>query len=138
MGLDRAIAALGMYGAIEAIERIEDALVGITDDHSGTCPSWERPIPVERLEMTPGRASARAGFTADDTPARSRRGTRHGERTDAFPPLSNGLDLVRIAHDPRVLAESQARHPSSVRHEPAPHDEQSPISTRGPNRDAAS
>ena len=31
-GLDRAIAALGMYGAIEAIEKIEDALVGERTD----------------------------------------------------------------------------------------------------------
>ena len=69
-GLDRAIAAIGMYGAIEAIEKIEDALVG--------------------------------------------------ERTDAVRPPLNALDVVRVAHDPRVLAESQARHPSSVRHEPAP------------------
>jgi RNA polymerase-binding transcription factor DksA len=136
-GLDRAMAALGMYGAIEAIEKIEDALVRVTDDQYGTCQSCDRPISFERLEMIPQTRLCAVCLTADEGPTRSRRDTRGGERTDALPPPPSALEVLRVAHDPRVFAESRARHPSSVRHEhaldnPSPK-EPLPIVTRRPN-----
>jgi hypothetical protein len=52
---------------------------------------------------------------------------RLGQRTDAASPPRSAPAVARVVHDPRVLAASRARHPSSVRHEHAP----------GPNRDVA-
>ena len=52
-GLDRAMAALHMYSAREAIEEIEDALVRIRDGGSGTCQSCGQPIAFARLEVFP-------------------------------------------------------------------------------------
>ena len=59
-GLDRAIAALGMYGAIEAIEKIEDALVGERTDVSPLHPlmrstlSGSLMIPASSPRARPG------------------------------------------------------------------------------------
>jgi RNA polymerase-binding transcription factor DksA len=52
-GFDRAMAALHMYAAREAIEEIHDALVRIEDGSYGTCLSCGRAIPLERLEAIP-------------------------------------------------------------------------------------
>ena len=49
-GLDRAMAALHMYAAREAIEEIHDALVRIENGSYGSCLSCGRAIPLERLE----------------------------------------------------------------------------------------
>jgi hypothetical protein len=135
-GLDRAMAALGMYGAIEAIEKIKDALVRITADPYGTCQSCDRPIPFERLEVIPQTRFCAACLTADDTLAQSL-GPHGGGHADALPPPPTALEVVRVAHDPRVVADSRARHSTSVRHEHAPDDsspdERSPICIRGLN-----
>ena len=50
---DRAMAALHMYGAREAIEEIEDALLRIRDGGYGTCQSCGQPIAFARLEVFP-------------------------------------------------------------------------------------
>jgi RNA polymerase-binding transcription factor DksA len=50
---DRALAALHMYVAREAMEEIDAALARIDDGSYGTCQSCERPIPLERLETMP-------------------------------------------------------------------------------------
>ena len=50
---DRAIAALRMFSAREALERIEDALVRIDDGSYAICQSCGRPIALDRLEVTP-------------------------------------------------------------------------------------
>jgi RNA polymerase-binding transcription factor DksA len=53
-GRDRAMAALHMYGAREAIEEVEDALLRIRDGGYGTCQSCGQPISFARLEVFPG------------------------------------------------------------------------------------
>jgi RNA polymerase-binding transcription factor DksA len=50
---DRAMAALSMYVAYEAMEEIADAVARIDDGSYGLCQSCERPIPLERLETSP-------------------------------------------------------------------------------------
>jgi RNA polymerase-binding transcription factor DksA len=50
---DRAMAALGMYVAYEAMEEIEDAVARIECGSYGLCQSCKRPIPLERLETSP-------------------------------------------------------------------------------------
>jgi RNA polymerase-binding transcription factor DksA len=52
-GLDRAMAALQMYGAREAIEEIDDALLRIRDGGYGTCQECGQPIAFARLEVFP-------------------------------------------------------------------------------------
>ena len=52
-GLVRAMAALKMFSAREAIEAIADALVRIADGSLGICPSCDRPIPFELLDAIP-------------------------------------------------------------------------------------
>jgi RNA polymerase-binding transcription factor DksA len=51
--LDRAITALHMYGAREAIEEVDDALARMEHYGYGTCLSCGRPIPFEHLEVVP-------------------------------------------------------------------------------------
>ena len=58
-GLDRAMAALRMYDAREAIEEIEDALVRLDNSDHGSCGSCGRPIPFVHLDTIP-----QAGFCA--------------------------------------------------------------------------
>ena len=58
-GLDRAMAALRMYDAREAIEEIEDALVRLDTSDHGSCGSCGRPIPFVHLDTI-----AQAGFCA--------------------------------------------------------------------------
>jgi RNA polymerase-binding transcription factor DksA len=50
---DRAMAALSMYVAYEAMEEIADAVARIDDGSYGLCQSCDRPIPLERLETSP-------------------------------------------------------------------------------------
>ena len=57
-GLDHAMAALHMYGAREAIEEIEDALLRIRDGGYGTCQSCGQPNAFARLEVFPRRGVA--------------------------------------------------------------------------------
>src|SRR5437868_5217563 len=56
---DRAMAALHMYIAREAIEEIDDALVRMRDGGYGTCKSCAQHIAFARLEAFPG-----AGYCA--------------------------------------------------------------------------
>jgi RNA polymerase-binding transcription factor DksA len=50
---DRAMAALSMYVAYEAMEEIADAVARIDDGSYGRCQSCERQIPLELLETSP-------------------------------------------------------------------------------------
>jgi len=52
-GLVRAMAALKMFSAREAIEAMADALARIDDGGLGICPSCGGPIPFEFLEAIP-------------------------------------------------------------------------------------
>ena len=69
----RATTALHMYGAVEAIEEFEDALVRLDDGRYGTCQSCGRPIPIERLEVLPQTRFCAACPTAADRRLQSRR-----------------------------------------------------------------
>jgi RNA polymerase-binding transcription factor DksA len=51
--LDRAVTALHMYGAREAIEEVDEALARIDHHGYGTCVSCGRPIPFEHLKVVP-------------------------------------------------------------------------------------
>ena len=50
---DRAMAALAMYVAYEAMEEIADAVARLADGSYGRCQLCERPIPLELLETSP-------------------------------------------------------------------------------------
>jgi RNA polymerase-binding transcription factor DksA len=52
-GLVRAMAALRMFTAREAIEAIAAALARIDDGGFGICPSCDGPVPLELLEAIP-------------------------------------------------------------------------------------
>jgi hypothetical protein len=124
-GVDRATTALHMYSAVEAIEEFEDALVRLDDGRYGNCQSCDRPIPTERLEVLPQtRFCADCPAAADShLQSRPRRGRR--EQRDGCAPSADWLAVARATVDPGVLAESAARHPSSlhyeyVRGDPAP------------------
>lgn len=136
--INRAMAALHMYRAIEAIEEIQDALDRIKDGRYGTCQSCNGPIPFERLEVIPQTRFCDVCHTAIDLPAPSRRGPVRGERA-VLP--SRAFTVERLAHDPRDLAESRDRHPSSIRYANSPYDaasdERTPGCSRKPERDAA-
>jgi RNA polymerase-binding transcription factor len=92
-GRDRAMAALHMFTAREAIEEIEDAFVRIDDGRYGTCQSCDQPIPLERLQMIPQArtcaACPRPGASSADGPAASRLGQGRGEHTG--PPSARGV-----------------------------------------------
>lgn len=62
-GRDRAMAALHMYVAREAIEEIQDALLRIRDGDYGTCQSCGQRIELARLEVFP-RARCCRGCSA--------------------------------------------------------------------------
>jgi RNA polymerase-binding transcription factor DksA len=51
--LDRATSARQVYVALEALEEINAALARVEDGSYGACGSCARPIPFERLEVTP-------------------------------------------------------------------------------------
>jgi DnaK suppressor protein len=114
-GVERATTALHMFSAVEAIEEFERALVRLGDGRYGTCESCGRPIPTERLEVLPQAGSCAACPTAADRRLRSRRD--RGRLGDGCPPSPAWLARSRAAVDPVVLAESAARHPSSLRDE---------------------
>jgi DnaK suppressor protein len=136
--INRAMAALHMYSAIEAIEEIQDALVRISDGRYGTCQSCNGPIPFERLAVKPQTRFCDVCSTAVDPPERSRRSRVRGERA-VLP--SRALTVERLAADRRDLTESRHRHPSSIRYANSPYDpasdEHSPGCSRKPERDAA-
>jgi RNA polymerase-binding transcription factor DksA len=50
---NRAMAALGMFVAYEAVEEIADAVARIDDGNYGLCQSCQQQIPLERLETSP-------------------------------------------------------------------------------------
>ena len=54
---DRAMAALHVYCAPEAIEEVENTHIRIDDGGSGFCQSHDPPLPMERVEAIP-----QAGF----------------------------------------------------------------------------
>lgn len=115
-GVERATTALHMYGAVEAIEEFADALVRVEDGSYGTCQSCGRPIPIERLEVNPQARSCAACPTAADRRLRSRRPRGQPEPHDGWPARVN-RPTWRAAVDSGVLAESTARHSSSLRRE---------------------
>ena len=121
-GVDRATTALHMYSAVEAIEEFEGALVRLDDGRYGTCQSCDRPIPTERLEVLPQTRFCAACPTAADSPLQSRRRRGRREHRDGCPPPADWLAAARATVDPGVLAESAARHPSSLHHEHVPDD----------------
>ena len=94
-GCDRAMAALRMYRAREAIEEFEGALVRLEDGSYGTCESCHRPIPVERLEMLPQARScafcAAPMASCADTPGLPPPRQKPASKTDALPSLSSAL-----------------------------------------------
>jgi RNA polymerase-binding transcription factor DksA len=116
-GLERATTALHMYGAVEAIEEFEDALVRLEDGHYGTCQSCDRPIPMARLQVFPQTRFCAACPTGADRRLESQR--RRGRRpdVDGCSKADDWLTASRAAVDPRLLAESAGRHPSSLRPE---------------------
>jgi DnaK suppressor protein len=133
-GIDRARSALRMYGARAAIEEIDDALVRVNVGGYGTCQGCDRPIPFERLEAIPQArfcaACLAAGASFANRRGAWRRGLGRGEPTGAPPaPVGSPQDRRDVAsnrssnkrgvgvpaRDPLALAESRARHPSSVR-----------------------
>jgi len=93
-GFDRAMSALRMYGARVAIEEIDAALVRVDASGYGTGQGCDGPLPFERLEAIPD-----AQFCREVASNRS-----ENERGVGAP-----------VRDPLALAESRARHPSSVR-----------------------
>jgi DnaK suppressor protein len=137
--LDRAMATLRIYRAIEAIEEMQDALIRLADGRFGTCQSCDQQIPLERLEMIPQARFCAACPATADLSARSWRGPVRGERTGVLHPSSRALTVEGLVPDPHALAESRARHPSSVRYASPPDGPppgQSECS-RKPARDAA-
>ena len=121
-GIGRATTALHMYSAVEAIEEFEGALVRLDDGRYGTCQSCDRPIPTERLEVLPQTRFCAACPTAADSPLQSRRRRGRREHRDGCPPPADWLAAAWATVDPGVLAESAARHPSSLHHEHVPDD----------------
>ena len=81
-GVQRATTALHMYGAVEAIEEFEDALVRVDDGHYGACQSCGLSIPIERLEVLPQTRFCAACPTAADKRLhwQRRRGRLRGSR----------------------------------------------------------
>jgi RNA polymerase-binding transcription factor DksA len=67
---DRAVAALRMFSAREALERVEDALARIDDGSYAICQSCGRPIALDRLEATP-QAQLCAACGTDSITART-------------------------------------------------------------------
>jgi RNA polymerase-binding transcription factor DksA len=57
---NRAMAALAMFVAYEAVEEIADAIARFDDGNYGLCQACQRQIPLERLETSPA-----ARFCAD-------------------------------------------------------------------------
>jgi RNA polymerase-binding transcription factor DksA len=116
-GADRAMTALHMYTAVEAIEEFAEALVRLEDGRYGSCQACGRPIPIERLEAIPQTRLCAACPSAADASRRqrirrSRRELRaEGSRTD------DRLAATLATVDPGVLAASRARHPSAIRYE---------------------
>ena len=64
-GLIRAMAALEMFSAREAIEAIADALARIDGNGFGCCSSCSRPIPFEILEENPAARSCADCVTSE-------------------------------------------------------------------------
>jgi RNA polymerase-binding transcription factor DksA len=115
-GVQRATTALHMYGAVEAIEEFEDALVRVDNGHYGACQSCGRSIPIERLEVLPQTRFCAACPTAADKRLHSQRRRGRLENLGGDGPSGNWL-ATWAAVDPGLLAESAARHPSSLRYE---------------------
>ena len=114
-GVERATTALHMYGAVEAIEEFEDALVRLEDGHYGTCQSCGLSIPIARLEVLP-----QTRFCAACHPADRRLESRHGrgrpedlagvyQRVTGSPP--GGQPSIRVC-SPR--AQPAIRHRSAT------------------------
>jgi DnaK suppressor protein len=116
-GVDRATTALHMYSAVEAIEEFESALIRLENGRYGTCESCGEPIPIERFDVLPQTRFCAACPTAADSRLRSRRRRGRLEHRDGCPPPADWLAAARVAIDPCMLAESAARHPSSLGHE---------------------
>ena len=91
-GLDRAMAALRMYRAQEALEEIEDALARVEEGTYGVCLACNRPIPLGHLVTIPqARFCATCASPAVAPSAEGSSGPRlapgRGERTGIPPPV---------------------------------------------------
>jgi RNA polymerase-binding transcription factor DksA len=116
---DRAMAALSMYVAYEAMQEIADAVARIDDGSYGLCQLCERPIPLELLETSP------AAPLCGDCPA-----PRRGLAPRVKPPRPRQFDATDLEgargyptfgevrgapHDPRELPRpARARAPRRV------------------------
>jgi RNA polymerase-binding transcription factor DksA len=115
--VERAMTALHMYSAVEAIEEFTTALVRLEDGRYGSCQSCGRPIPIERLEAIPQTRVCAACPSAADASRRQRiRRARRERGGDGSRTVDRrGAALATV--DPGVLAESRSRHPSAIRYE---------------------
>ena len=104
---------------LEAIEEFEDALVRLEEGRYGTCQSCGASIPTERLEVIPQTRLCAACPSAADRGLRSPRRRGRREHSDGCSPAANRLAVAGTTVDAGVLAASRARHPSSLRLEPA-------------------
>jgi len=120
--VDRATTALHMYSAVEAIEEFESALVRLENGRYGTCESCREPIPIERLEVLPQTRFCAACPTPADKPPRSRPRRGRREHRHGYSPPDYRLAAARATVHPGLLAESRARHPSSLLDEHTLHD----------------
>lgn len=100
-GLDRAIYALHMYRAREAIEEIGDALARVEAGRYGACQACGRSIPFEQLKAYPQARFCAACPALVGPPADRSAGPRfdfgRGERTGIPPPLRSPRQLDRPA-----------------------------------------
>jgi RNA polymerase-binding transcription factor DksA len=90
--LDRAMAALRMYRAREALEQLEDALSRVEEGTYGTCQACDRPIPLEYLVTIPqarfcATCASSAVFPAAEGSSGPRLGPGRGERAGIPPPV---------------------------------------------------
>jgi len=108
-GLARAMEALQMYAAREAIEEIEGALARIDAGGYGTCGACDRPIPLEHLEAVPQARYCAAGPTPATPSAGGRAGPRLGPRSDD-----------RTGSLPSRLRQPRGRRPSATRSQESP------------------
>jgi hypothetical protein len=112
----RAITALHMYGAVEEIEEHENALIRLEQGRYGNCQGCGRLIPIDLLEVIPHARFCASCPPAADPPLRPRRPRARRKDSDTRP-CGGPLSAAKAALDPRVLAESQTRHPSAIRDE---------------------
>jgi hypothetical protein len=118
-GVDRAMTALHMFSAVEAIEEFTDALVRLENGRYGSCESCGRPIPIERLEAIPQTRFCAACPSTAGPPRRQRIRHTRSEHGGDGSRIVDWLATALATVDPGVVAESRARHSSAIRYEQA-------------------